>query len=102
MRQSHVTTQSGDRLGGMRAEVVGVGTELLLGQIANTNAQKISSELAAIGVDVLWHSVVGDNLERIVSVLGQARERADAIVITGGLAEHAHDSLQVVAHDRVP
>lgn len=75
----------------MRAELVGVGTELLLGQIANTNAQKISSELAAIGVDVLWHSVVGDNLERIVSVLGQARGRADAIVVTGGLGPTPDD-----------
>ena len=75
----------------MRAEIVGVGTELLLGQIANTNAQKISSELAAIGVDVLWHSVVGDNLERIVSVLELARERADAIVLTGGLGPTPDD-----------
>jgi len=75
----------------MRAEIVGVGTELLLGQIANTNAQKISSELAAIGVDVLWHSVVGDNLERIVSVLRQARGRADAIVVTGGLGPTPDD-----------
>ncbi len=75
----------------MRAEIVGVGTELLLGQIANTNAQKISSELAAVGVDVLWHSVVGDNLERIVSVLGRARERADAVVVTGGLGPTPDD-----------
>jgi nicotinamide-nucleotide amidase len=75
----------------MRAEIVGVGTELLLGQIANTNAQKISAELAAIGVDVLWHSVVGDNLKRIVSVLDNARGRADAIVVTGGLGPTPDD-----------
>ena len=75
----------------MRAEIVGVGTELLLGQIANTNAQKISSDLAAIGVDVLWHSVVGDNLERIVSVLELARERADVLVLTGGLGPTPDD-----------
>ena len=75
----------------MRAEIVGVGTELLLGQIANTNAQKISSDLAAIGVDVLWHSVVGDNLERIVNVLELARERADVIVLTGGLGPTPDD-----------
>jgi nicotinamide-nucleotide amidase len=75
----------------MRAEIVGVGTELLLGQIANTNAQKISSELAAIGVDTLWHSVVGDNLERIVSVLDHARQRADTVVVTGGLGPTPDD-----------
>ena len=75
----------------MRAEIVGVGTELLLGQIANTNAQKISAELAAIGVDVLWHSVVGDNLNRIVSVLDNARARADTIVVTGGLGPTPDD-----------
>ena len=54
----------------MRVEVVGVGTELLLGQIANTNAQWIGERLAEIGADVLFHQVVGDNLERIVDVLG--------------------------------
>ena len=75
----------------MRAEIVGVGTELLLGQIANTNAQKISAELAAIGVDVLWHSVVGDNLNRIVSVLDNARARADTIIVTGGLGPTPDD-----------
>ena len=45
----------------MRAEIVGIGTEILLGQIANTNAQWISGRLADIGVDVLHHQVVGDN-----------------------------------------
>ena len=50
----------------MRAEVVGVGTELLLGQITNSNARWISERLAEIGVDVLRHQVVGDNLARIL------------------------------------
>jgi nicotinamide-nucleotide amidase len=75
----------------MRAEIVGVGTELLLGQIANTNAQKISSELAAIGIDVYWHSVVGDNLDRIVDVLDHAGGRADVVVVTGGLGPTPDD-----------
>ena len=48
----------------VRAEVVAVGTELLLGQIPNTNAQWISQRLAEVGVDVLHHRVVGDNLQR--------------------------------------
>ncbi len=75
----------------MRAEVVGVGTELLLGQIANTNAQWISERLAEIGVDVLRHQVVGDNLERIADVFGEALARADVVIATGGLGPTQDD-----------
>lgn len=75
----------------MRAEIVGVGTELLLGQIANTNAQWMSQKLAEIGVDVLHHQVVGDNLERIVASLEVALDRADVVLITGGLGPTGDD-----------
>lgn len=75
----------------MRAEVIGVGTELLLGQIANTNARWISHELATIGVDVLHHQVVGDNLERIMEALALAVERADVVLVTGGLGPTEDD-----------
>lgn len=75
----------------MRVEVVGVGTELLLGQIANTNAQWIGEQLAEIGADVLFHQVVGDNLERIVSVLELASSRADVVLVTGGLGPTEDD-----------
>ncbi|HEX6230267.1 MAG TPA: competence/damage-inducible protein A [Actinomycetota bacterium] len=75
----------------MRAEVVGVGTELLLGQIANTNASWISERLAAIGVDVLHHQAVGDNVERIVQALRLAAARADVVVVTGGLGPTQDD-----------
>jgi len=75
----------------MRAEVVGVGTEILLGQIANTNARWISERLAAIGVDVLHHQAVGDNLERIVHALRLAASRADAVIVTGGLGPTQDD-----------
>jgi nicotinamide-nucleotide amidase len=75
----------------VRVEVVGVGTELLLGQIANTNAQSIGQELAAIGADVLFHQVVGDNLERIVSVIDLAAGRADVVIVTGGLGPTEDD-----------
>lgn len=75
----------------MRAEVIGVGTELLLGQIANTNAQKISSALASIGVDVMWHTAVGDNLDRIEAVLRTSLARADAVIVTGGLGPTPDD-----------
>ena len=75
----------------MNAEIVGVGTELLLGQIANTNAQHIARELASIGVNVYFHTVVGDNLERMKETIGRALERADCIVITGGLGPTPDD-----------
>ena len=80
---------------------MGVGTELLLGQIANTNARWMSERLAEIGVDVLYHQVVGDNLERIVAVLELALERADVVLVTGGLGptedDITRDALAVAA-----
>ena len=75
----------------MRAELVGVGTELLLGQIANTNAQWMSDRLASIGVDVLHHQVVGDNLERIQEVFRLALARSDVVLVTGGLGPTEDD-----------
>jgi len=75
----------------VRVEVVGVGTELLLGQIANTNAQWIGERLAEIGADVLFHQVVGDNLDRIVAVIEIAASRADVVLITGGLGPTEDD-----------
>lgn len=75
----------------LNAEIVGVGTELLLGQIANTNAQRISSALAAIGVDVFRHTAVGDNLDRVVGVIREAAARADVVVVTGGLGPTPDD-----------
>ena len=85
----------------LKIEIVGVGTELLLGQIANTNAQKISSALATIGVDVHFHSVVGDNLERISGVLRHALERADAVIVTGGLGPTPDDITSEAIADAV-
>jgi nicotinamide-nucleotide amidase len=75
----------------VRAEVLAVGTELLLGQIANTNARWMSEALAAIGVDVLHHQVVGDNLERIVDAMRLASSRADVVIVTGGLGPTQDD-----------
>jgi len=63
----------------------------LLGQIANTNAQEISTALATIGVDVLWHTAVGDNLERIEGTIRTAAQRSDAVIITGGLGPTSDD-----------
>jgi nicotinamide-nucleotide amidase len=75
----------------VNAEIVAVGTELLLGQIANTNAQWMSQELAAIGVDVVHHQVVGDNMDRIVEALRLAAGRADVVIVSGGLGPTEDD-----------
>ena len=75
----------------MRAEIVAVGTELLLGQLPNTNAQRISEELARVGVDVYFHTTVGDNLERMTDVLSRALGRSDAVIVTGGLGPTSDD-----------
>ena len=84
----------------MRVEILAVGTELLLGQIANTNARWMSESLAAIGADVLHHQVVGDNLERIVEAMRLSAGRADVVIVTGGLGptqdDITRDALAVV------
>ncbi len=68
-----------------RAEVIAVGTELLLGNIANTDAQFVSEILSSAGVDVLYHTTVGDNAQRLQAVTDIARRRADLIIYIGGL-----------------
>lgn len=75
----------------MRVETVAVGTELLLGQIADTNAQWMAQRLAEIGVDVVHHQAVGDNLERIVETLRLASARADVVLVCGGLGPTEDD-----------
>src|SRR5699024_4898914 len=67
------------------AELISIGTELLLGQIADTNAQWISQQLALYGVNVFHHSVVGDNLYRVERSFRLASDRANIIIVTGGL-----------------
>ncbi|MCF3942369.1 competence/damage-inducible protein A [Oceanobacillus alkalisoli] len=74
-----------------KAEILAVGTELLLGQIANTNAQWISEQLALYGINVYNHVVVGDNLNRVADTFKQAHERSDIIIVTGGLGPTEDD-----------
>lgn len=69
----------------MKAEIICVGTELLLGNIVNTNAQFLSQRLADLGIDVYYHSVVGDNAERLKEVTKIALDRSELIIYTGGL-----------------
>jgi nicotinamide-nucleotide amidase len=75
----------------MKAEIIAIGTELLLGQIVNTNAQYIAQELANIGIDVHFQTVVGDNRERLIQALDLARQRAGLIICTGGLGPTQDD-----------
>jgi nicotinamide-nucleotide amidase len=75
----------------MRAEIIAVGTELLLGQIVNTNAQYLSRGLAELGIDVYYQTVVGDNKERLIQAIEIARGRADLLVFTGGLGPTLDD-----------
>lgn len=72
-------------------ELLAVGTELLLGNIANTDAQMLSRELSALGLNVFYHSVVGDNPERLRRAVELAKTRADIIITTGGLGPTCDD-----------
>jgi nicotinamide-nucleotide amidase len=76
----------------MKCEVLAVGTELLLGQIVDTNSAWIGEQLAAHGIDSLLQTKVGDNHGRIVVALRAALERADAVIVCGGLGP-THDDL---------
>ena len=76
----------------MRVEIVAVGTELLLGQIADTNAQWLGEHLAALGVASHFHQAVGDNHERIVLSFRTALARSDGVIVCGGLGP-THDDI---------
>ena len=75
----------------MSAEIISVGTELLMGNIVNTNAQYISQRLADLGVDCFLQTTVGDNHDRLVEAVHRGLERSDIIILTGGLGPTADD-----------
>ena len=75
----------------MRCEVIAIGSELLLGQIVDTNSSWMGEQLALAGIDSHFQTKVGDNLERMVSVLCIALERSDAVILCGGLGPTADD-----------
>ena len=82
----------------MRCEVVAVGTELLLGQIVDTNSSWIGGQLALAGIDCHRHTAVGDNRERMLVAFREALERSDAVIVTGGLGPTQDDiTREVVA-----
>lgn len=81
----------------MKAELVFVGTELLLGEIVNTNAQYLSERLALLGFDIFHQQVVGDNAQRLAEVLQEALDRSDVVITSGGLGPTMDDITREVA-----
>ncbi len=77
-------------------EIISVGTELLLGHVTNTDARDVSEQLSKIGVNVRYHTVVGDNPERLAQCIETAKGRADIIITTGGLGPTCDDLTKVV------
>lgn len=75
----------------MKAEILSIGTEILLGEIVDTNASYIAGRLPAIGIDVYFKAVVGDNLDRLSETIGHALERSDLVICTGGLGPTEDD-----------
>lgn len=75
----------------MKAEIISIGTEILLGEILDTTAQYIASRLPALGIDLYWISAAGDNLGRLTEVIGRAWNRSDIVITTGGLGPTEDD-----------
>jgi len=75
----------------MKSEIICVGTEILLGDIVNTNSQYISKNLNQLGLSLLYHTVTGDNPLRLKEAFRQAFERSDIIIATGGLGPTQDD-----------
>ncbi|HGI4588694.1 TPA: competence/damage-inducible protein A [Streptococcus agalactiae] len=75
----------------MRAEIIAVGTEILTGQIVNTNAQFLSEKIAELGIDIYFQTAVGDNEERLLSLLDIASQRSQLVILCGGLGPTEDD-----------
>ncbi len=75
----------------MTAEIISVGTEILMGQIVNTNAQYISTRLTEVGINQYYQTVVGDNAERLHTAILHGLERSDLVILTGGLGPTGDD-----------
>jgi len=75
----------------MKAEVISIGTELLLGEIVDTNTPYLAGQLSVLGIDLYFTSAVGDNSARLQGVLKQAWDRSDIILTTGGLGPTQDD-----------
>lgn len=85
----------------MNAEIIAVGTELLMGQVVNTNASFLSSELSLLGIDVYHQVVVGDNPKRLLEVIQVAEQRSDLVILSGGLGPTKDDITKQVLADHL-
>ena len=83
----------------MKSEIISVGTELLLGHTVNTDAQYLSQKCADLGIDVYYHTVVGDNIDRIKEVTQIALHRSNLIIYTGGLGPTSDDITKEVVSE---
>lgn len=81
----------------MKAEIISVGTEIILGDIVNTNATYLAKELALLGIDVYYQSSVGDNEDRLINAFEEGLKRSDIIITTGGLGPTNDDITKEVA-----
>lgn len=75
----------------MIAELVAVGTEILLGNIVNTNSAYLSEQMAQLGLSVYYETVVGDNHDRMKAVIASALDRSDVVILSGGLGPTEDD-----------
>ena len=75
----------------IRAEIVAIGTEMLLGDLIDTNSAFIANQLKAIGVNMYFKTIVGDNLDRIVFAIGQSHDRSHVVITSGGLGPTVDD-----------
>ena len=69
----------------MKAEIMGIGTELLMGELTDTNSSWIASRLPSLGIELQWVSIIGDDLPRLTEAIKRGMERSDIIFTTGGL-----------------
>ena len=83
----------------MRCEFIAIGTELLLGQIVNSNAAWLGEQLALAGIDCLYHVTIGDNRQRMQDTIQQALDRSDAVIVSGGLGPTQDDITREVIAD---
>lgn len=81
----------------MKAEILSVGTEILLGDIVNTNSQYLAQELASLGIDVYYQGTVGDNENRLLGCFEESLKRSDIVIATGGLGPTNDDITKEVA-----
>lgn len=85
----------------MRAEIISSGTELLLGEVTDTNTPYLARELAAIGVSVYHHTTVGDNPQRLLETIQHAEKRANLVIISGGLGPTQDDITKDILADHL-